>query len=287
MSFCERPSASAESRSKEDRCFLIDASSAFRVALRLVRLLRSRVLMTTQGLQSGFAEMRRLVFSEGSSPSTGGSVWLCRMLGIRERIFVPPVNWDPLFDEPRTLVSTREGFAVCNSAQTALRDLRPLETVLLFPVANTKLTRERLGASRLPGSIGSHDPARTRYARTQTCATGKTLRLVIWQDSCERKMPARPLPLRAKEPKRPPGIPDGLWYFPRNLADHANARGLSQKQIAAMAGVKQSSVSRWLAYEIASLPIRYVMALEEGMGLEHGVLTRPPAPFQVGRRSAL
>lgn len=100
-------------------------------------------------------------------------------------------------------------------------------------------------------------------------------------------MPARPLPLKAKEPKRPPGIPDGLWFFPRNLADHANARGLSQKEIAAMAGVRQSSVSRWLAYEVANLPVRYTMALEDAMGLAHGVLTSPPVPFQVGKRSAL
>lgn len=100
-------------------------------------------------------------------------------------------------------------------------------------------------------------------------------------------MPARPQPLVAHEPKkRPPGIPDGLWYFPRNLADHGNARDLGQQALAKMAGVQQSTISRWLRYEIESLQIRYVMALEEGMGLEHGELTRPPAAFrQVANRA--
>lgn len=101
-------------------------------------------------------------------------------------------------------------------------------------------------------------------------------------------MPAHALPLRPREPaKRSPGIPDGLWYFPRNMADHANARGLSQKQIAAMAGVKQSSISRWLSYEIDSLQVRHVMALEEGMGLEHGTLTKPPVVLAAPKKAAL
>lgn len=94
-------------------------------------------------------------------------------------------------------------------------------------------------------------------------------------------MPARPQPLAAVEPKkRPPDIPDGLWFFPRNMADYANSRGFSQEQVAAIAGVSQSTISRWLHYGIESLQVRHVMALERGMGLEHGTLTRPPAAFQ-------
>ena len=93
-------------------------------------------------------------------------------------------------------------------------------------------------------------------------------------------MPAHALPLRPKEPaKRPAGIPDELWYFPRNLADYANAKGLSPKQVAAIAGVSPPTVSRWLDYKIDSLAAVSVLAvasLEHGMDLERGTLTRPP-----------
>ncbi len=93
-------------------------------------------------------------------------------------------------------------------------------------------------------------------------------------------MPAHPLPLRPKEPsKRPPGIPDGLWNFPRNLAAFANSRKLSQADVAKMAGVSTSSISRWLSYDIEGLPVWSVLALENGMGLEHGSLTLPPEAF--------
>ncbi len=93
-------------------------------------------------------------------------------------------------------------------------------------------------------------------------------------------MPARPLPLRPKEPpKRPPGIPDGLWNFPRNLAAFANARKLSQASVAEMAGVSVSSISRWLSYDIEGLPVWSVMQLEREMGLAHGTLTLPPEAF--------
>jgi transcriptional regulator with XRE-family HTH domain len=70
------------------------------------------------------------------------------------------------------------------------------------------------------------------------------------------------------------------------MADAANARKLSQKEVADAAGVKQSSISRWLAYKIDSLQVRHVMALEERMGLPHGALTSPPAAFAAHRRAA-
>jgi hypothetical protein len=96
-------------------------------------------------------------------------------------------------------------------------------------------------------------------------------------------MPAHALPLRPKEPtKRPPGIPDGLWYFPRNLADHANARKLSPEMLAAMAGISKSKITRWMQYNPGSLRelgFAEVWALEDGMGLERGTLTSPPVPF--------
>jgi hypothetical protein len=112
------------------------------------------------------------------------------------------------------------------------------------------------------------------------CASAKTRNARIWQDSRKKKMPAHPQPLIAHEPKkRTADIPDGLWYFPRNLADYGNAKQLSQEQLAAMAGVGQSTISRWLHYNIDALQVRHVMALEHGMGLEHGTLTKPPAAF--------
>ena len=93
-------------------------------------------------------------------------------------------------------------------------------------------------------------------------------------------MPAHPLPLRPKEPaKRPKGIPDGLWNFPRNLAAFANSKKLSQADVAKIAGVSPSSISRWLSYDIEGLPVWSVMALEDGMGLPHGTLTLPPEAF--------
>lgn len=93
-------------------------------------------------------------------------------------------------------------------------------------------------------------------------------------------MPARPLPLRPKEPhKRPPGIPDGLWNFPRNLAAFANSNKLSPAEIAEMAGVSPSTISRWLSYDIEGLPLMGVLKLEQGMHLPHGALSLPPEAF--------
>lgn len=97
-------------------------------------------------------------------------------------------------------------------------------------------------------------------------------------------MPAHALPLKANEPKkRPPDVPDGLWMFPRNLADWGNDRGLSQNDLAAAAGVVQSSVSRWLNYDEASLrnlTVSVVLRLERALKLPHGTLTHS-APHRV------
>jgi transcriptional regulator with XRE-family HTH domain len=90
-------------------------------------------------------------------------------------------------------------------------------------------------------------------------------------------VPARPKPLTPVEPrKRAPGVPDGLWSFPRNLADEANARDLTQKDLAELAGVSQSMISRWMHYEVENLKTWTVLKLEGGMRLAHGELTLPP-----------
>lgn len=97
-------------------------------------------------------------------------------------------------------------------------------------------------------------------------------------------MPAKPQPLRTTEPvKRPPGIPDGLWSFPRNLAEEANARGWSQKFVAEQAGVTQPTVSRWLRYEIDGLKVGDVLKLEHALGLAHGTLTLPTTALRQRR----
>jgi len=100
-------------------------------------------------------------------------------------------------------------------------------------------------------------------------------------------MPAHALPLRPREPQRRPlGIPDGVWYFPRNLADHANARKLSPEALAEMGGSPKPTITRWMQYNAGSLKelaIVEVWALEDGMGLERGALTRPPAAFVAAR----
>jgi transcriptional regulator with XRE-family HTH domain len=90
-------------------------------------------------------------------------------------------------------------------------------------------------------------------------------------------VPARPKPLTPVEPrKRAPGVPDGLWSFPRNLADEANARDLTQKDLAELAGVSQSMISRWMHYEVENLKALTVLKLEGGMQLAHGELTLSP-----------
>lgn len=91
-------------------------------------------------------------------------------------------------------------------------------------------------------------------------------------------MPPRPLLLKAIEPpERPEGIPDGMWAFPRNLADEGNRLGWGQEEVGERAGVSQSTVARWLRYEgIAGIPCMTIMLLEQAMGLPHGALTLSP-----------
>ncbi len=89
-------------------------------------------------------------------------------------------------------------------------------------------------------------------------------------------MPAKPSPLKAKEPKeRPEDVSDGLWQFPRNLAEWANAKGKSQGEVATMAGVSQSTVSRWLSYQgLSGVYANNIVRLEAGLGLAPGTLLR-------------
>jgi DNA-binding LacI/PurR family transcriptional regulator len=56
--------------------------------------------------------------------------------------------------------------------------------------------------------------------------------------------------------------------------------------VAALAGVSQPTVSRWMNYEtesLAALTMLAVFALEQGLGLEQGALSTPPAPFAAKR----
>lgn len=99
-------------------------------------------------------------------------------------------------------------------------------------------------------------------------------------------MPARPRQLLPKEPPtRPPGIPDGLWSFPRNVAEEARARGWYQADVAKHAGVSQSTVSRWMNYRgIEGWKIVDILRLEEAMGLAHGDLTLSSTALRALRR---
>jgi transcriptional regulator with XRE-family HTH domain len=73
-------------------------------------------------------------------------------------------------------------------------------------------------------------------------------------------------------------MPEGIWRFPMNLADEANVRGESQKRVAEITGVSQPTVSRWLAYNEASLRellALNVVLLENEWGLAPGALLMP------------
>jgi hypothetical protein len=209
-----------------------------------------------------------------------------------KRRLVPPVNGDPFLDEPSPFVCARESLAGGNAAQAAPLDTRPLGALLRFPVPGssgsrpTKLAKKGLGGPGLTRCIHGGGHSRAFIAHAHHCASAKTRAWRIWQNSRGRKMPAHALPLRPQEPKRPKGIPDGVWYFPRNLADHANARNLSPENLAAMAGISPSKITRWMQYNAGSLrklSFVEVWALEDGMGLERGTLTLPPAPFAAAK----
>ena len=91
-------------------------------------------------------------------------------------------------------------------------------------------------------------------------------------------MPAKPMPLVAVPPgPRPRNMDPRLWAFPQRLADAANNRGIGQQELAKAAEVAQSSVSRWLHYQINGLTARHVIALEKALGLPFGWLLEPPS----------
>lgn len=85
-------------------------------------------------------------------------------------------------------------------------------------------------------------------------------------------------PLKAKPPaKRPPGWSDGQWAFPQRLEDLGNSNGWDQARVAKIAGTKQGTVSRWLAYGSKQPDPLKLKKLEIAGKKPLGWLTRDPA----------
>lgn len=88
-------------------------------------------------------------------------------------------------------------------------------------------------------------------------------------------MPRGPVPLKVTEPKvRPKEMLDEFWQFPHNLAAYANRLGYFRDDVATMAHVKRSTVTRWLNYELEPT-LRCLVLLENAMGLPRCTLIRP------------
>lgn len=111
-------------------------------------------------------------------------------------------------------------------------------------------------------------------AHAHKCASAK-----VSGDRIQPKTPmARgPVPLKVEEPStRTPGVPDELWAFPHNLAAWANKLGLFRADVAELASVAPSTVTRWMKFEIPA-SFTHVLRLEDAMKLKRGTLTRPLA----------
>lgn len=97
-------------------------------------------------------------------------------------------------------------------------------------------------------------------------------------------MPPRPLPLVAVPPSsRPKEVDPLLWAFPQRLADAANQRGIGQQALAKSAGIAQSTISRWLHYQVEGLRVCDLLAVERALSLPSGWLIQPaavPAPIR-------
>lgn len=76
-----------------------------------------------------------------------------------------------------------------------------------------------------------------------------------------------------KPPEKPPGVPDSIWLFPDRLAELGNQRGVGRVALAKMAGVHQSTVTRWLQGQgLKGVAAKHLAALEAGLNVPSGTL---------------
>ncbi len=74
---------------------------------------------------------------------------------------------------------------------------------------------------------------------------------------------------------RPNDVPEGLWLAPVRIAGHGRERNLGRQEIAELAGVSASTVSRWISRKI-SPDAASLSRLELGLKLPAGALTADP-----------
>ena len=91
-------------------------------------------------------------------------------------------------------------------------------------------------------------------------------------------MPARPMPLELTKPdKRPADVTDGAWMFPERLLTFGSALRKSREELAALAGVNPSTITRWLQYKgLGGINRVAVEKLETGLLLPRGTLLATP-----------
>jgi len=81
--------------------------------------------------------------------------------------------------------------------------------------------------------------------------------------------------LAVAEAVRPDDIPEGLWLAPVRIAIYGSAKQMGRQQIAELAGVTASTVSRWMSRKTAPDPPA-LARLELGLNLPAGTLTADP-----------
>jgi len=91
-------------------------------------------------------------------------------------------------------------------------------------------------------------------------------------------MPAHAGPLKAKPPKkRDPRFSDGCWEFPKRLEKLAGKWGWKQADVSRIAGISQTTVSRWMTYKVFVPDRAAVRKLELKGGVAVGSLLSEPA----------
>jgi transcriptional regulator with XRE-family HTH domain len=81
--------------------------------------------------------------------------------------------------------------------------------------------------------------------------------------------------LTVAEGIRPAGMPEGLWLAPERISRFAGAQKFGRQQIAELAGVDSSTVSRWLSRKVSPDAVS-LARLELGLKLPAGTLTADP-----------